>query len=753
MSKPEALGYRLRQQQQKVLAYDGGRVAVSAVPGSGKTLTLALLAARLIVEGRIDQEAEVLVVTVQNSAVDNIASRIQGILQQQRLPPVGFRVCTLHKLASDILRQRYDLAGVEDGFQIVEEAGASRLMQSAADVWIANNRAWWDSYLPDGNRRTSAESLWRRETEKLGKGIAKLCKHMQLSPEDAWRLLGESGERSDDALFLRMGIQLYARYQRYLQTRTGLDFDDLIWRAIDALEQDSTFLRSLRLRWPYVLEDEAQDSSPLQERILRQIAGDQGNWVRVGDPNQSINSTFTSADPRYFRRFLRTPPVTPMLLPESGRCAQPIIDLANYLVRWACDEHPEPAIRTMAFERQMIVPTGVGDPQPNPPTEESHIYFAPEPYPSGEDETKRVAEWASSYARRYPDRTAAVLCPAQWQGSLVVEAIQERGGGVPVDDLLRSTPQTREVARVLQRVLAYLSNPTSRKDLMRLYGELGARGHLGREVDSARLRVQRALVNRLLPQDLLFPQTPDGARAQLRALKTVDDEDLDLIEQFALLVAQWMRAASLPIDQLILTVAQDLFQAEADLALCQSVANSLLTTSSVHPNWRLADFATELDQVAQNKRSLQGLALTDSGYVARPGRVAVTTMHKAKGLEWDAVYLIFVNNLEFPDTCQDTFRDEPSFMPGRAPAVEARKRLEQMAGAEFSQPEDASLIEAAHLEYIAERLRLLYVGVTRARRDLALTCSLRKGNPVRPALGFLQLKSAHEQGWVREGRV
>ena len=73
-------GYRLRPDQAAVLAYSGGRMAVSAVPGSGKTLTLSLLAARLIIEGRIGDEGEVLVVTMQNSAVDNIAQRIRRIL-------------------------------------------------------------------------------------------------------------------------------------------------------------------------------------------------------------------------------------------------------------------------------------------------------------------------------------------------------------------------------------------------------------------------------------------------------------------------------------------------------------------------------------------------------------------------------------------------------------------------------------------------------------------------------------------------
>ena len=70
--------------------------------------------------------------------------------------------------------------------------------------------------------------------------------------------------------------------------------DDLIRLALEALQLDGEYLKRLQARWPYILEDEAQDSSRLQEEILRLLAGESGNWVRVGDPNQAIYETFTT---------------------------------------------------------------------------------------------------------------------------------------------------------------------------------------------------------------------------------------------------------------------------------------------------------------------------------------------------------------------------------------------------------------------------------------------------------------------------
>jgi DNA helicase-2/ATP-dependent DNA helicase PcrA len=724
-------------------------MAVSAVPGSGKTLTLALMAAKLIIEGRIGEEGEVLVVTVQNSAVDNISQRIRRILSEQKLPPAGYHVCTLHKLASDILHQRFDLAGVEDGFFIIDDGESRRMMHNAAEAWIAGHRAWWQSFLPDvgGGQASGAEAKWREETEKIGRGVAKLCKHWRKTPKEALDILEQSGHSNDLA---RMGIELYAQYVRYLQTRSGLDFDDLIWRAIDALDQDVTFRANLRQRWPHILEDEAQDSSPLQEQILVRIAGEASNWVRVGDPNQAINSTFTSADPRYFRDFFERDDVQSILLPQSGRCARPIIALANALVHWGCHEHPEPVVREMAFRLQDIEPTDEGDPQPNPPDDECHIHFPEQAFADVPAQTSEVARWAASYARRYPERTVAILCPAAWQGNHVVESLEGMSPPVPYDDLLKSTPQTRHVAKVLAAACHYLGMPTSPRALSGLYGVLAEDKWLGDPMPKARIRHQRTLLRSLAPHELLFPRTTAGLAELLPSGVSLEQEDVAAFGRFAKLASKWVRALALPVDQLLLTIAQDLFDDDAKLAICHTIAVGFRGVAQMHPIWRLTDFASELSEVARNRRALSGISLTGATYVAKPGTIVVTTMHKAKGLEWDAVYLMCVDSLEFPDTLEDTFRDELYFLPGRSPAVETNRFLEQLMNGDLATSDEGTQLEQVRLEYIAERLRLLYVGITRAKRDLAFTWSESNGRRhVRPATAALALRDTVD--WQKGG--
>jgi len=104
--------FTLRPHQQQILQYTHGKMGVSAVPGSGKTWTLSLLAAEIIQRGSMDDEQEVLIVTLVNSAVDNFYQRVSDFVKERGLlPNLGYRVRTLHGLAHDIVRERPALVG------------------------------------------------------------------------------------------------------------------------------------------------------------------------------------------------------------------------------------------------------------------------------------------------------------------------------------------------------------------------------------------------------------------------------------------------------------------------------------------------------------------------------------------------------------------------------------------------------------------------------------------------------------------
>ena len=459
--------FQPRPKQQAVLDYEGGWMGVAAVPGAGKTRTLSALAAKLLTEKPLEPGQEVLIVTLVNAAVGNFSRQIREFMREEgMLAGYGYRVRTLHGLANDIVRERPALVGLSDNFTIVDEREAGAILDDAVRAWLRGNPEKLDDYIEP--EFLEKRSIQNRHLPMLMTNVAnnfvRQAKDWTWTPADVAMAL----EGSDEELPLaRMCAEIYRRYQQGLNYRGGVDFQDLIRLALKALQQDPDYLARLRHRWQYILEDEAQDSDQLQERILRTLAGDDGNWVRVGDPNQSIYETFTTADPKYLREFLALPDVQARELPNSGRSQQSIIDLANHLIDWSLEKHPVPGVREYRpLTPPHILPTPPDDPQPNPTNDPSVVHLYPQGLPPAE-EIKVIVRSVRDWLRDNPEKSAAILVPRNQRGYDTVQSLKK--AGVPYVEMLRSTTSTREVAGAIYHVLAYLAAPTDAGKLARVY--------------------------------------------------------------------------------------------------------------------------------------------------------------------------------------------------------------------------------------------------------------------------------------------
>ena len=462
-----------RPAQEAILAYEGGPMGVSAVPGSGKTFTLSLLAARLVeklaARGRLD-DREVLVVTFTNSAVENFRSRIAQFVRKERglLAGVGYRVRTLHGLAHDIVRERPALVGLSETFDIIDERTAGEIKREAVINFLRTVPETFAPYIdPDYLQNfRRIERYVIDDAIDMANTVIRVGKELQLTPETLQRMLNQ--QRGTWPL-LDFGLRIYADYQRSLQIRGAVDFDDLIVLALQALRADEGFLQRLQERWPYVLEDEAQDSSLLQETMLRMLTNNNGNWVRVGDPNQAINTTFTSADTRFLREFVDRYREQSRPLPNSGRSALPIIDAANHLIDWSIDRHPT-LPPDLALAKPYILPTEPDDKQPNPEPGDPAIHVFDRAL-SPDDELTVIMTSLTRWLPEHPDWTAAVLVPENTRGFRLAEVVKQ--AGLPYDDsLLRSDSQTRATAAALATVLKYVVEPQHAGTLAKVWEEV-----------------------------------------------------------------------------------------------------------------------------------------------------------------------------------------------------------------------------------------------------------------------------------------
>ncbi len=735
-----------RLAQAQILAYTGGKLGISAVPGSGKTFTLSALAAQLIRTGRIGDEQEVLIVTLVNSAVDNFAARIKDSLA---LPmPFGYRIRTLHGLAHDIVREKPAAVGLEDRFAILDEREADFIRKEAAAAWLHANPDALSGYLDPALDENKRAWVNRQQLPELVTSIAlafiRSAKDNRLSPEKLRELLASAPAPLPLA---EMGLAIYNDYQRALTYRGAVDFDDLIRLAIDLLENDPEFLERLRYRWPYILEDEAQDSSKLQEQILRLLAGPQGNWVRVGDPNQAIFETFTTASPEHLIDFIHTEADQYRELPDSGRCQPSIIDLANQLISWVNDGHPATGARD-ALTVPFIQPAPPGDPQPNPPDDPEGLKLIGRKY-TPEEEVEAVVKSIAHWLPEHPEATLAVLVPRNQRGVDVIDALKRRN--IDCVELLGSTASTRQAAGRLGDVVSALADPQSAARMAKAYlawrqkEEETARDELSRQVAQwlNKCTAVESFVSPRTDRDWLsaLPSPSDGGKG---ASVEVRQE----LEVFRMILRRWQATTLLPIDQMILTLGQDLFTAPNDLALAHKLALVLQQVSRDHADWRLPELNGELSLIARNERRFLGFSEDDAGFDPShyAGKVVVTTMHKAKGLEWDRVYLMSVNNYDFPSLqANDRYISEKWFVRD-ALNLEAETLAQLQAvtsNNEYDWYEPGQATRKARLDYVRERLRLLYVGITRAKKELVMTWNTGRTGEQTQALPFSAL-----QGWL-----
>ena len=204
-----------RPKQQEVLDYPGGRMGVAAVPGSGKTWTLSRLAAAIVASGELADDQEVLVVTLVNSAVDNFYQRVSAFIEDSGLlPHLNYRVRTLHGLAHDIVRERPELVGLSEDFQIVDEREADDIASQASRVWLQSHPQVLQDFLSSDLNENDLGKVYRDYLPELVKSVGisfiRSAKDRRLTPE---RLGERLAELPLPLPLAQMGWEIYTDYQ------------------------------------------------------------------------------------------------------------------------------------------------------------------------------------------------------------------------------------------------------------------------------------------------------------------------------------------------------------------------------------------------------------------------------------------------------------------------------------------------------------------------------------------------------------
>jgi DNA helicase-2/ATP-dependent DNA helicase PcrA len=376
----------------------------------------------------------------------------------------------------------------------------------------------------------------------------------------------------------------------------------------------------------------------------------------------------------------------------------------------------------------------------------------------GDDPEKELARVMNSIKRwlpKHPEETVAILVPTHTMGAEAIKSLEKEQ--IPFTDaLLRLTTSTREAAGALSRVLQHLAHPASAKTLPVVYRVWYHRmlGEADAEEEQNRLESHLQILNQFVRvEEFIWPQP--GKDEIERHEDAISEETRGYLVRFRTQLQRWHRLVMLPIGELLTAVAQDLFTEPEKLAMTQLFGEILQDRAQYHLGSEqrvstLDELRRELDVIAKDQRRLRSIEADKGGFdpEAHRGEVVVATMHGAKGLEWDRVYLLAVNDYEFPAGYpKDRFRAERWFIRNSL-SLEA-EALAQLDGVVEGAPyEEGFATREARYDYARERLRLLYVGITRARKELMITSNAGRGTN-QPALAFTALQAFQER---RDGR-
>ncbi len=413
---------------------------------------------------------------------------------------------------------------------------------------------------------------------------------------------GEYRERASTRLEQAVAL-IWERYEQTLSAEDGLDFDDLLVRTLRLVRESPRILSLLQNRWRHIIVDEYQDTSSVQYELMKLLSGERGNMCVVGDLDQCIY-TWRQAEIENLLSFERVfPKVKVVRLEQNYRSTRTILAAANAVIEKNVNRIP----KTLFSENETGEPITM-----HGALDERH-------------EAWFVAERAAALIDRgVPPQEIAVLYRENSQSRALEEALLH--AGLPYRVLGTRFFERKEVKDVLAYLRAAL-NPKGKSDLARIVG-VPPRGigkvtlekmSLGQPLGAASSKVAafeatlaaiRHAVNTLPASEAVrFCIEASGIQKMYGGKTEEDAEHLGNVRELANLAAKY--ESDEPPTGIERLLEEAALQSEQD----------------------------ELD-LQRDK-----------------GGISLMTVHAAKGLEFDAVFVVGLEQGLFPSTRNDESRD------------------------------------------------------------------------------------------------
>jgi DNA helicase-2/ATP-dependent DNA helicase PcrA len=632
----------LNPRQREAVLHRGPSLLIVAGAGSGKTSVLTRRIASLLASGEASP-LQILAITFTNKAANEMRERVQHLVGRAT---DGMWISTFHSACVRILRRQAEVMGMKAGFTIYDSADSRALIKRIV-------------------KELDADTL------NLTPGIVagKISKQKnELIDVDTYARNLNTDDPAEVAF-----LEIYRRYTAGLRRANAMDFDDLIAETVHLFRAFPDVAALYQRRFRHVLVDEYQDTNHAQYALIRELTRPikpqhvpedtrmatlpDGSFpgaslTVVGDSDQSIYA-FRGADIRNIVEFERDYPDTKtVLLEQNYRSTQNILDAANAVIANNFDR----------LEKNLFTTVGAG-----------HPIIGYTGY-SGHDEAQFVADEISAlHSAGTPYREIAVFYRTNSQ-TRPLEDVFIRSG-LPYKIIGGTKFYERAEIKDVMAYLIQVANPADDLALRRILNtpkrgigpatEAALQAHADKMGvalrdalgDAAQLELGPKVTRAILDLAELL----DDAEAQHLAGGKAADILLSLLSGSGYLEA--LRATRDPQDEARIENVEELVSVTKEFA-------------KNNPDAGLLEFLTEVALVAAADE------IDDES-----GSISLMTLHTAKGLEYDAVFVTGV---------------EEDLLPHR-----------------MSSGEPGGL---------AEERRLFYVGITRAKKRLFLSLSMTRSS-------------------------
>ncbi len=635
----ERLLQGLNEPQREAVTHGEGPLLILAGAGSGKTRVLTHRIAYLIYTEQAHTN-EILAITFTNKAAQEMRGRVERLLNRNTR---GMWLMTFHAACARILRSEAERLGYTRQFTIYDQADARRLT--------------------------------RRCIDELGidpKRFTPAAIHSQISAAKNRLQAAEDYRQAVGSPFEEMIADAYECYERDLLRMNAMDFDDLLFRAVNVLELYEEVRTRYSRAFRHVLVDEYQDTNHAQYRLLQLLVGGgrapargervqlegHRNLAVVGDDSQSIYG-FRGADVRNILDFQDDfPDARVVKLEQNYRSTQTILSAANAVI----------ANNRGGIAKRLWSERGEGEPLHMRELEDEH----------GEarfvvGEIERLVDEGASRAE------IAVLYRTNAMSRVIEDTLVRREIAYQV---IGGT-KFYERAEIKDAIayLSWLANPFDVVSFTRV-------------VNSPRRGLGRTSLSRIVAHSVSVGVSVWEAAAAADQIPGLGSAAVKSLKRFMTTMADLSELAqqNIPVGDLLDAMLSRTGYTQALEAESMGGAEKVIEAQGRLENLdQLVEVAREFDAGADEAQDtldlfLQQLALVADADSRREdeGLVTLMTLHNAKGLEYPIVFIAGCEDGVFPHS--------------RA-------------------------LDEGGLE---EERRLFYVGVTRAKRELYLTYARRR---------------------------